>query len=271
VSSYLAAPAYPEEIRDFSLYKIKIFHPLRVILSTKSLYVRVFLFTFILLVYVIYIRLGVFHDWEGHIGIAERVASSGVLPGPPVFYAIILLFREIFEENTEIKLALSVVFATAFLVKFLIIEKWIRFGTSEKGLVHNEGASAWLALAISLGAGLSSAVLGLRTFFHVGELRLYAGSISLTIWHNGTVILSLPFSMFVAYLSFRHFNDPKRNYLLKISFCCVVIALIKPSFLFIFFPFFSIFSLIYLDCRRNIFEAWASCLPAALVVLLSYL
>lgn len=68
----------------------------------------------------------------------------------------------------------------------------------------------------------------------------YLGKFTSVIWHNSTTLLSLPFSILLFYYSLIFFEDGNKRLLGAIYVICVVIILIKPSFIFSFLPAFII-------------------------------
>lgn len=67
-----------------------------------------------------------------------------------------------------------------------------------------------------------------------GEPFYYLGSFVPTVWHNSTIIASIPFSILLFWLSSKELDNPSPQRVIWISLLAFIIICIKPSYIFVY-------------------------------------
>ncbi|MCF8295990.1 MAG: hypothetical protein K9J13_00475 [Saprospiraceae bacterium] len=107
----------------------------------------------------------------------------------------------------------------------------------------------------------------LLTLFTATPLMKYSGYIRPTIWHNPTIIFVMPFAImlfFITYSFIEKYSQRKLIYILLLVFINVIL---KPSYIFIFIPAYSIFVLSKRTLRNDIRYYYPIFLPIAMIIL----
>lgn len=155
--------------------------------------------------------------------------EKGHFPIPPGYYTLIYLVDLVFRLEHPFVLSSFVVLSFFLLWKFRIIRNWIS---------HKQGISRFYACLLALGLmffGPWIAPWEEQSFW-------YFGKFTPTIWHNSTLIASLPFSLLLYRETLLWWEKESQISIWKILLFGLVIALIKPSFLFCYVPLFPLFT-----------------------------
>ncbi|MDX5338993.1 MAG: hypothetical protein LPK25_08200 [Cyclobacteriaceae bacterium] len=174
-----------------------------------------------------YIPYGV--DIKIHNFYLVEYLEKGHFPIPPGYYALIYLVDLFFRFKYPFVLS-SILILTFFLLwKFSILRNWI---SSKPGLPRGWGDLLALGLMF-FGPWVAPWI---ETDFW------YLGKFTPTIWHNSTLIVSLPFSLLLFRETLDWWENETKSSLWKILLFGLLILLIKPSFLFCFVPLFPWFT-----------------------------
>lgn len=137
-------------------------------------------------------------------------------------------------EITPTYRALSVIIAVAvgfkFIISTLIIRALIVWRQEKKRFV----ISAILGLVSIFVFAIPYRYLGGESFYY------YYGSFVPNVWHNSTIIASMPFTLLLFWWSAKEIEKPERRRVWALSTIAVLLVCIKPSFIFIYCSAFSI-------------------------------
>lgn len=159
-------------------------------------------------------------DLQLHIQASIDLVDGKVM-GHPVFFFLIQLLSG-FSENEDtlifssfLVFSLSQFFKIVFTLRFMEVAFKIR-------------------TSVLLFAGVLMAQLVISNSFL--QEHYVMGSLSPNYFHNGTLLLCMPFVMLFLIENYRYFEDGERKHIFRMLLLGVCIVFIKPSFLFCWIP-----------------------------------
>jgi hypothetical protein len=167
-------------------------------------------------------------DLDEHILISNRL-MKGEPVGHPAFFFLLQLFS-FFSSKPELQLfAAFIIFSSAQYLKIILS---IRLCET----IQEEKASRILSLLIIL--------CQLAIGFILIQDNYVKASLSPNFFHNGTLLLSIPPSLFLLNESFLFLKDENRGRIRRMLAAGILIIMIKPSFLFCWIPVMPVFVLL---------------------------
>lgn len=155
--------------------------------------------------------------------------EKGHFPIPPGYYVLLYLVDLVLRFKYPFVLSSIVVLTFFLLWKFRILKNWI---SSKSGI--SASFSGILALGLMF-FGPWIAPWEEQVFWYLGKFTP-------TIWHNSTLIASIPFSLLLYREAIDWWQNKGDSSLWKMLLFGFLILLIKPSFLFCFIPLFPLFT-----------------------------
>jgi len=192
-------------------------------------------------------------DIGAHTQILLRFLERDSFPTPPLYYTLLYLLHFIMPYKEGFGLAaLLILTGAGFLKYFWSLSYLKRYCPQVDSKYVNIFVFALMFFAPII------------LFWNDGQYW-YLGKFTSVIWHNSTTLLSLPFSILLFYYSLIFFEDGNKRLLGAIYVICVVIILIKPSFIFSFLPAFIII-LFFLEQQFS--KTFNICLVGALSLII---
>lgn len=172
----------------------------------------------------------VISDLQAHLHSSHLYNATGKkLPAHFLYFFIVSLFSgfsadlDILKASSMFILSVSIVFR--FILTYLIINYFI---SREIKITNN------LKSIIAVISGAITFVFPLPhpALFEKGWM--YVGQIMPTVWHNSTIIFSIPFSLLLFFYTLKLFENPSKRYYI-ITFALVILNIIsKPSFFLVY-------------------------------------
>lgn len=185
------------------------------------------LISFTLYFLIKYIPYGV--DIKIHNFYLVEYLEKGHFPIPPGYYAMIFAVDLLLRFKYPFVLSSILVLTVFLLWKFRILRTWI---SSTPGLATKY--SYLLAFGLMFYGPLVAPWV--ETDFW------YLGKFTPTIWHNSTLIASLPFSLLLFHETLQWWKNETSVSFWKMILFGFLVLLIKPSFLFCFIPLLPMFT-----------------------------
>ncbi len=201
------------------------------LLSTASIleiHVLASIFSFSLFGYILLVAKIMQPDLDDHIEISNRM-MKGEMIGHPFFFFFLQLFSFFSGNINALVFAAFLCFSVAQYGKII---QSIRLCET----IREKQASRLLIILI-LGCQIAIGFLALQ----IGYVK---GSLSPNFFHNGTLLLSIPPSLYLLNESILFIKDKKRKGIFRMLLSGILILLIKPSFLFCWIPVMPVFVLI---------------------------
>jgi hypothetical protein len=169
-------------------------------------------------------------DIKDHNLLLIKYLDAGHFPLPPGYYAMIYLVDLLIQVKYPFVAASALVLTFFFWWKYNLVSTWIR---------QELPISLRNSFLLTFGLVVMSAV-----FIPLidGEFW-YLGKFTSTIWHNSTLIAVFPFSILLMKFALDWLSKPTQKLMYIIVGLGILVALIKPSFLFCFIPAFPLFVL----------------------------
>lgn len=168
-------------------------------------------------------------DLDEHIQFSNDMFIDWKVPAHPLFYFLIQLFSG-FSKNLDKEIfAAFLIFSSAQFAKIWASHRLIQnlFGYTLEGV--------GFLLLILMQYCIS---------FSFTELKFIVGQISPNYFHNGTLLVSMPFALLLLGEGYKFWEQPTHKKLLLILLFGFFTLLGKPSFLFCFIPVFPLFVLL---------------------------
>lgn len=173
-------------------------------------------------------------DLNVHILFAEEFLRSRKIPFPPLYYLSIASISYLYPAPYHVNLAAMIVLSFGIVFKLQLAKDYVSQSFDKTSI------DKWIYFALLI-----------TIFFfvpiYIPELdgsRWYVGKFTGTIWHNSTTIFVLPFCMLLFFSTIQWVEKPTNKTFLMMLAWSVLIALIKPSYLFAFIPAFPLLLLI---------------------------
>jgi hypothetical protein len=128
--------------------------------------------------------------------------------------------------------ALPLVLSFSIAIKF-IFSYYIAAQIMQEDAVFNMRIALFLAICAII-------VFAIPYRIFLGENIFYYGLYVPNVWHNSTIIASMPFVLIVFWLSYKEFIAPSLQNVYLLCLSVVLLSVFKPSFLFIYCPAFAI-------------------------------
>ena len=168
-------------------------------------------------------------DFKIHNFFLEEYLQKGHFPIPPGYYLLIYLLDLLISYKYPFLIS-SLLILTGFIWwKYHLIEKYL--GKLDVHPVSSD--KKWALLVFFLGP--------LVLPFHA-EGYWYLGKFTSSLWHNSTLLASLPFSLVLFWKTLEWWRKPTNQWPWSCFGLALLILLIKPSFLFCYLPLFPIFT-----------------------------
>ncbi len=151
-------------------------------------------------------------------------------------------------------------YAMVILLSLSVGIKWLLSTLFIRQIFMNKGLTVPLSVSITLGVLLLS-VFAIPYRYIAGDNFYYIGSFVPVVWHNSTIIASIPFSILLFWLSAKELECPNRK---RVAWICLVVFLlvcIKPSYIFAYSLGFPLLFLIRYGLKV---KYWIHYLPVAL-------
>ena len=194
----------------------------------------------------------------------KKIEARDFFSGNFLVYLLTIMLSGFSLDLVTIGRSLCFLLASAECATYLILKR--QFSNTGKSRLR----SAALSLSILL-------VFTIPYLYYLNILSLVHGTFSAnmylthyvpTVWHNSTIIFSMPFSLGIFLLSERVLKEFQRNDILKICILVAIDVLIKPSFFFIFLVSFPIVAFVRYRFSK---EFLSSLFPVAIgLVCLAY-
>jgi hypothetical protein len=211
-------------------------------------------------------RAGGLSDVHNHIRIAQYFEQNNLLPTPTGFYGLMMVLNLVFQDAGRTFLFLLLLMSIAISAKFLIVDHEIRQCSRPSNRTAAESSHRTLGLLLTIGIIVSTPV------YYGGNF--YLGRFGINIWHNTTTILVVPFCFLIFLKSLKFLNQPfdraGRSAAYAVGLLSILIALIKPSYLFCFVPAFLLFCVIYIGICRETILALVALLPSIVLIFVIY-
>jgi hypothetical protein len=163
-------------------------------------------------------------DIQRHAETIQKVANGSLLPPANFMYYLTVYTIALFNTET------SFLYSSSILVLSLSVT--IKFTITRTSAVqyyrHILRDDAISDTPIILASVLLLVVFSLPTN------TIYLGQIPPNVWHNSTTIFVMPFALSLFWLSYNQLVQPTTTGAVLITILCVLNALIKPSFFFVF-------------------------------------
>lgn len=173
-------------------------------------------------------------DMNAHIWFVEDFFKTHILPFPPLYYLSVAAFSKLLPFQDSLELAATIILGFSILYKYQLSKRYL--GIENLATQKNKHLVGWILVALML-------------FFPVYVPGIdkglwYMGKFTPTIWHNSTIIAVFPFCIILFTTSLRWLASYEKKYWYRMLMLAILIALIKPSFLFAFIPAFPLVTLI---------------------------
>jgi hypothetical protein len=176
-------------------------------------------------------------DLDEHILISEGMFNEWRVPAHPLFYFFVQLFSFFTKKLSWEVNAAFVVFSLAQLAKIKFSKDLIEDVFQYKMGFWSFGALILLQVCIS---------------FSIFGTDFIIGQISPNYFHNGTLMISMPFAIKLLHEGYRFQKEGGRNGIKKMILFGLLVALSKPSFLFCFIPVFPAYILVTRGMSREL-------------------
>ena len=172
-------------------------------------------------------------DLEPHANIAiSKMQSGKMFSGNFLLYFLMNLFSGF---STEIE---SVIIANSFLLALAVVAKYgitFHYLAKDNSTVVARVASFSLLFAYILPFVLFiDFVLGYRPLSFLLRYSFYLGYYVPNVWHNSTIIFSMPFTILTYIYSLKLLRQYSLSDCWKLSFVNLICVMIKPSFFFVY-------------------------------------
>lgn len=176
------------------------------------------------------ILLLVFHvvqpDLDEHIAISERMWLNGKVPAHPMFYALIQVLS-FFTNDAKLELmAAFLIFGTAQMMKIIAACSFVETITDQK--------MSWLSFAAVF---ISCWMITPGIF----EEKFIVNQMVPNFFHNGTLMVSIPFSIWMVQNMYRLATEEDFTRTGTIILAGILSGLGKPSLLFCVIPVFPVY------------------------------
>ena len=189
-------------------------------------------------------------DMPAHIHFAKLALEDGtLLRGNFLMYLILNILTLFSRKRILISIALLFLLSAANTAKYLIAK-----------IAFEDFTNVWIAKIASLSLLF---VFVIPWLFPQNKL-MYLGYCVPNVWHNSTIVLSMPFAILMYLYSLKilsAFSEKNNNILTIVTLICV---LIKPSFFFVFGVVYPIMLLIKYGVSKTLFKALLPVLIGAL-------
>lgn len=198
------------------------------------------LFSFGLYLSIMYIPKIVQPDLDEHIVISNTMWETMRLPAHPIFYVLIQLLSGFSKHLPAQLLAALIIFSVAQWAKIIVSAKII------KELFNYE---LNYLLALSLWA------FQIFTNFSPFQDTFIKDQLSINYFHNGTLLVSMPFAFMVFLNAIQYFKFNEVKNLVNIVIWGLLTVLSKPSFIFCFIAAFPAYVMLVRGISFSFFRA----------------
>lgn len=193
----------------------------------------ILLFILIQMIFILII-LNVSTDIQAHLAFVRNFlnGTESTLPGNFLLYMILYIFSFISERT---------IFLLPLLSLILTFSVWLKYYISKQIFLSeydNSFTSKKLSLISASLIFLFSIPIGLFTV----SAGYYLGYFPPNVWHNSTTIFVMPFALLLYWLSVLQLREYKKKRMWLILLLVLINAFAKPSYLFVFFIIFPLFS-----------------------------
>jgi hypothetical protein len=165
-------------------------------------------------------------DLDEHIVISNNMWDTMRLPAHPIFYILIQLLSG-FSKNLSSQLVAALIIFS--------IAQWAKIMISAKIIKELFNYDVNYLLAFSLWS------FQLFTNFSPFQDTFIKDQLSINFFHNGTLLVSMPFAFMLFLNAIRFFKSDKNKHLRHMIFWGLLTILSKPSFMFCFIAAFPLY------------------------------
>ena len=220
------------------------------------------LFVFVQLIFILII-LNVSTDIQAHLAFVRDFINGekSSLPGNFLLYLILYLFSFISDKTFFMLPLLSFILTCSVLAKYYISKQIM---LSELRVSYHPKQISLTAAALIF---LFSVPIGLLSI----SQTFYLGYFPPNVWHNSTTIFVMPFALLLFYFATLQIKNYKNGRMWLILSLTIINAFAKPSYLFVFFIVYPIFSLLKYKLTKTFFHSLIPIFAGTVVVLGEYL
>ena len=160
-------------------------------------------------------------DLGHHFTILHDMLDGKIKVGHPVFFLLVSIFSGGTRVLSHEIFAAFIVFSGSQYLKIVLSQKLINqiFKTQ----------TSYLSLGLIL-------LCQIAINIHIPADRFIVGAISPNYFHNGTLLLSMPFALLMLIGTFQYLENGERKQMILVLIYGIILAAIKPSFLFLWIP-----------------------------------
>lgn len=192
---------------------------------------------------------GVLSDIPDHArSVQEIILGSREVPGNFLFFEFVAALAFFLPDFSSILFNILVVVAFSVALKYYLAAKLFAPETGKPGFQWTWFVVAFFLLFASPLPSMKQGAEG----FSLESFVFLVGKIPLNNWHNSTLILSIPFSIWVYSEALAFLRKQEVKSLLAVLTGSILVILIKPSFFLAFAPVFLIFACYRLGWGRHL-------------------
>ena len=208
-------------------------------------------------------------DVPYHVHFAQlKLINGDLLKGNFLLYLMVVLFSGFSKDYFVLGLSMSILLGMAEATTFVLYKTNIKqylVGSSLKMSVHSSqktdrifgegvphiGAAAMLFVYVIPYLYL----IGLLGFHNLrGSNMMYSPYYVPNVWHNSTIIFSMPFSLGLFFLSEKALKECRKDIILKMCIVASLGVFVKPSFFFIFLIGFPVVAFVRYRFDKDFFR-----------------